>query len=127
MMENQIRFYKRSGSCGRNNKQQQEDSDSDVEASVTSSLIIEQKDKCLIAESYYWDEEELSSGDDEIIFMKAFMAVVEDGGMSDQLGRMMLGYYNGFDITMRKVHTLLNMDDNDDRKHVLDYTLVDLR
>ncbi|GJZ33413.1 hypothetical protein Tco_0578849 [Tanacetum coccineum] len=64
MMENQIRFYKRSGSCGRNNKQQQED-----------NLSNNKKDKCLIAESYYWDEEELSSGDDEIIFMKAFMAV----------------------------------------------------
>ncbi|GKF87652.1 hypothetical protein Tco_0258529, partial [Tanacetum coccineum] len=30
------------------------------------------------------------------------------------------------DITIKKVHRLLSMTDSDDRKHVLDYTHVDL-
>ncbi|GKE06768.1 hypothetical protein Tco_1398786, partial [Tanacetum coccineum] len=33
---------------------------------------------------------------------------------------------NWIEITMKKVHRLLSMNDGDERKHVLDYTNVDL-
>ncbi|GJS84157.1 hypothetical protein Tco_0750698 [Tanacetum coccineum] len=53
------------------------------------------KNKCLIVEAYEWDEEEVSSDDNEMVEVKVLM-----------------------------VHTLLEMEDNDDRKTYLDYLCI---
>ncbi|GKA97386.1 hypothetical protein Tco_0825280 [Tanacetum coccineum] len=55
--------------------------------------------------------------------IRAFMAIAEDEpsvGKADAKSRQWV------DITMKKVHRLLSMTDGDERKHVLDYTHVDL-
>ncbi|GJU64441.1 retrovirus-related pol polyprotein from transposon TNT 1-94, partial [Tanacetum coccineum] len=73
--------------------------------STSASKAATVKNKGLIAKAYEWDEEEVSSDDNEIVEVR-----------------------NGewVKISMRKVHTLLEMEDNDDRKTYLDYLCIDL-
>ncbi|GKA77410.1 retrovirus-related pol polyprotein from transposon TNT 1-94 [Tanacetum coccineum] len=40
------------------------------------------KDKCLIAETYDWDDEEVSSDENEVIEVKAFMALIDEERIS---------------------------------------------
>ncbi|GKB67982.1 hypothetical protein Tco_0929394 [Tanacetum coccineum] len=79
------------------------------------------KNKGLIAEAYDWDEEEVSSDDNEMVEVKVLMALAEDNEAVSKEGAK-----NGewVKISMRKVHTLLEMEDNDDRKNYLDYSGV---
>ncbi|GJX13059.1 retrovirus-related pol polyprotein from transposon TNT 1-94 [Tanacetum coccineum] len=83
----------------------------------------EKSEKGLIAESFKWDDESVSSDDEGCTKIRAFMAIAEDepsvGKANARLGQWV-------DITMKKVHRLLSMTDGDERKHVLDYTHVDL-
>nr|GEV28349.1 hypothetical protein [Tanacetum cinerariifolium] len=81
------------------------------------------KNKGLIAEAYEWDEEEVSSDDNEMVEVKVLMALAED---NDAISKE--GARNGewVKIYMRKVRTLLEMEDNDDRKVYLDYLCIDL-
>ncbi|GJV62463.1 hypothetical protein Tco_1468563 [Tanacetum coccineum] len=82
------------------------------------------KNKGLIAEAYEWDEEEVSSDDNEMVEVKVLMALAEE---NDAISKE--GARNGewVKISMRKVHTLLEMEDNDDRKTYLDYLSDDTK
>nr|GEY69747.1 hypothetical protein [Tanacetum cinerariifolium] len=55
---------------------------------------------------------------------KAFMEIAED---EPSVGKSDARSSQWVDITMKKVHRLLSMTDNEERKHVLDYTHVDLQ
>ncbi|GKD13963.1 retrovirus-related pol polyprotein from transposon TNT 1-94 [Tanacetum coccineum] len=84
------------------------------------------KGKCekgLIAESFDWDKESVSSEDEGTTRIRAFMAIAKD---EPSVGKADARSGQWVDITMKKVHRLLSMTDSDDRKHVLDYTHVDL-
>ncbi|GJQ89141.1 retrovirus-related pol polyprotein from transposon TNT 1-94 [Tanacetum coccineum] len=80
-------------------------------------------EKGLIAESFDWDEESVSSEDEGTTRIRAFMAIAED---EPSMGKADARSGQWVDITMKKVHRLLSMTDSDDRKHILDYTYVDL-
>ncbi|GJY37185.1 retrovirus-related pol polyprotein from transposon TNT 1-94 [Tanacetum coccineum] len=69
------------------------------------------------------DEEEVSSDDNEMVEVKVLMALAEENDVVSKEGTR-----NGewVKISMRKVHTLLEMEDNDDRKTYLDYLCIDL-
>ncbi|GJZ29308.1 hypothetical protein Tco_0573955 [Tanacetum coccineum] len=79
-------------------------------------------EKGLVADSFDWDEESVSS-DDDVIKVKALMAITED---ELSVGRADARSGQWVEITMKKVQNLLSMTDSDERKHVLDYTHVDL-
>ncbi|GKB40261.1 retrovirus-related pol polyprotein from transposon TNT 1-94 [Tanacetum coccineum] len=80
-------------------------------------------EKGLIAESFDWDEESVSLEDEGTAKIKAFMVIAEDEPL---VGKADARSGQWVDITMKKVHRLLSMTDGDERKHVLDYTHVDL-
>ncbi|GKA50515.1 hypothetical protein Tco_0743588 [Tanacetum coccineum] len=71
----------------------------------------------------HWDEE-VSSDDNDVTKVKAIMTLADEERVSvgKESGR------NGewIKISMKKVHTLLEMEDNDDRKSFLDYLCIDL-
>ncbi|GJS29029.1 retrovirus-related pol polyprotein from transposon TNT 1-94 [Tanacetum coccineum] len=83
----------------------------------------EKSEKGLIAESFDWDDESVSSDDEGSTKIKAFMAITED---EPSVGKANARSGQWVDITMKNVHRLLAMTDGDERKHVLDYTHVDL-
>ncbi|GJR14920.1 retrovirus-related pol polyprotein from transposon TNT 1-94 [Tanacetum coccineum] len=83
----------------------------------------EKSEKGLIAESFDWDDESVSSDDEGSTKIRAFMAIAED---EPSVGKADARSGQWVDITMKKVHRLLSMTDGDERKHVLDYTHVDL-
>nr|GEX22203.1 retrovirus-related Pol polyprotein from transposon TNT 1-94 [Tanacetum cinerariifolium] len=84
----------------------------------------EKSDKGLVAESFDWDDESMSSEDEGTTKFKAFMAIAED---ELPVGKEDARYGQWVDINMKKIHRLLSMTDNEERKHVLDYTHVDLQ
>ncbi|GJX35938.1 hypothetical protein Tco_0247495 [Tanacetum coccineum] len=95
-----------------------------AQRSFVPALVIAVKNQCLIDEAYEWDEEEVSSDDNEMVEVKGLMALADDesgdvGKESDRNGEWVK-------ISMRKVHTLLEMKDNDERKYFLDYLCIDL-
>ncbi|GKF74161.1 hypothetical protein Tco_0220493 [Tanacetum coccineum] len=77
----------------------------------------------LIAKPFDWDDESVSSEDERATKIKAFMTIVED---EPSVGKVDARSGQWVEITMKKVHRLLSMTDGDERKHVLDYTHVDL-
>ncbi|GJR50477.1 retrovirus-related pol polyprotein from transposon TNT 1-94 [Tanacetum coccineum] len=79
--------------------------------------------KGLVAESFNWDNESVSSEDEGTTIVKAFMAIVED---EPSIGKVAARSGQWVEIIMKKVQRLLSMTDGDERKHVLDYTHVDL-
>ncbi|GJS28288.1 hypothetical protein Tco_0488908 [Tanacetum coccineum] len=89
-----------------------------LSSSASASKATTVKNKGLIAEAYEWDEEEVSFDDNEMVEVKVLMALAEDNDAVSKEGAR-----NGewVKISMRKVHTLLEMEDNDDRKTYLDY------
>ncbi|GKC12667.1 retrovirus-related pol polyprotein from transposon TNT 1-94 [Tanacetum coccineum] len=80
------------------------------------------KNKGLIVKAYKWDEEEVSSDDNEMVEVKVLMALAEE---NDAVSKEGARYGEWVKIYMRKVHTLLEMEDNDDRKVCLDYLCID--
>ncbi|GKB55496.1 putative reverse transcriptase domain-containing protein [Tanacetum coccineum] len=81
----------------------------------------QKQDKGLAAESFDYDKESPSSRDDELTIVKDFMDISKDDpfvGKSDARSGQWV------EITMKK--GILSINDDDDRKHVLDYTKVDL-
>ncbi|GJS48058.1 retrovirus-related pol polyprotein from transposon TNT 1-94 [Tanacetum coccineum] len=87
--------------------------------SGTSSKSSMVKNKGLVAEAYEWDEEDVSSNDNDMTEVKVLMALANDenfvvGKESARNGEWMKN-------SMRKLHTLLDMEDNDERKCFLDY------
>nr|GEV55923.1 hypothetical protein [Tanacetum cinerariifolium] len=69
------------------------------------------------------DDESVSSDDELCTKIRAFMAIA---GNESSVGKDDARSGQWVDITMEKVHRLLSMTDCDERKHVLDYTHVDL-
>ncbi|GKB42333.1 retrovirus-related pol polyprotein from transposon TNT 1-94 [Tanacetum coccineum] len=82
------------------------------------------KNKGLIAKMYDWDDEEVSSDEKEVTKVKALMALTNEEKVS--VGKESAKNGNWTKISMKKVHTLLQMEDNDDRKSFLDYLCIDL-
>ncbi|GJZ05556.1 hypothetical protein Tco_0539349 [Tanacetum coccineum] len=82
------------------------------------------KHKGLIAETYDWDEKEVSSDDNEVTDVKALMALVDEERVSICKESTRNGEW--IKISMKKLHTLLEMEDNDDTKSFLDYMCIDL-
>nr|GEV14101.1 hypothetical protein [Tanacetum cinerariifolium] len=90
-------------------------------SSSKSSMV---KNKCLVVEAYEWDEEDVSSYDNEITEVKVLMVLNDDenvdvGKESAKNGKLVK-------ITMKKVHTLLDMEDNDERNYFIDCLCIDL-
>nr|GEX19534.1 hypothetical protein [Tanacetum cinerariifolium] len=77
----------------------------------------------LIAESFDWDEESISLEDERTTKIREFIEIVDDEPF---VGKADARSGQWVDITMKKVHRLLSMTYGDERKHVLDYTHVDL-
>ncbi|GJY87120.1 hypothetical protein Tco_0501748 [Tanacetum coccineum] len=69
------------------------------------------------------DEEEVSLDDNEMVKVKVLMALAEENDAVSKEGAR-----NGewIKISMRKVHTLFEVEENDDRKVCLDYLCIDL-
>ncbi|GKE31312.1 hypothetical protein Tco_1450634, partial [Tanacetum coccineum] len=92
-----------------------------LSASASKTSMV--KNKGLIAEAYEWDEEEVSSNDNEMVEIKVLMALAED---NDVVSKEVTRNGEWVKIFMRKVHTLLEMKDNDDKKTYLYYLCIDL-
>ncbi|GJT39286.1 hypothetical protein Tco_0939151 [Tanacetum coccineum] len=91
-------------------------------ASAPSSSL--GKNKGLIAETYDWDEQEVSADDNEVTKVKALMALTDEERVS--VGKESVNNGEWLKIFIQKVHTLLEMEDNNDRKSFLDYLCIDL-
>nr|GEV47021.1 hypothetical protein [Tanacetum cinerariifolium] len=94
-----------------------------LSSSASAPSSFSSKNKDLIAESHDWDEEEVSS-DDEETEVKALMALTDEERIFVCKESARNGEWTK--ITIKKVHTLLEMEDNDDRKSFLDYPCIDL-
>ncbi|GJW19389.1 hypothetical protein Tco_0026825 [Tanacetum coccineum] len=94
-----------------------------LSSSASASKASMVKNKGLITKANEWDEEEVLSDDNEMVEVKVLMALAEENDVVSKEGTK-----NGewVKISMRKVHTLLEMKDNDARKVCLDYLCVDL-
>ncbi|GKD22600.1 hypothetical protein Tco_1224303 [Tanacetum coccineum] len=73
------------------------------------------KNKGLIAKAYEWDKEEVSSDDNEMVEVKVLMTLAEENDAISKEGTKNCKWVK---ISMRKLHTLLEMEDNDDRKPI---------
>ncbi|GJS21459.1 retrovirus-related pol polyprotein from transposon TNT 1-94 [Tanacetum coccineum] len=82
------------------------------------------KNKGLIAETYDWDEEEVSSDENDVTEVKAIMELTDEERVSVSKESAKNGEW--VKISIQKVHTLLEMEDNNDRKSFLDYLCIDL-
>ncbi|GJW96446.1 hypothetical protein Tco_0178254 [Tanacetum coccineum] len=99
--------------------------DSDVEEDLRSNskfnsdLHAEYHEKVLLANQ----KRIMSSDDEEVTKVKVFMAIAED---ELSVGKVDARSGQWVEITMKNVQRLLSMTDDDERKHLLDYTHVDL-
>ncbi|GJS48074.1 hypothetical protein Tco_0598195 [Tanacetum coccineum] len=84
----------------------------------------EGKNKGLIAETCDWDDEEVSSDENEVTKVKALMALTDEERVL--VGKESARNGDWTKISMKKVHTLLEMEDNDDRKSFLDYMYMSI-
>ncbi|GJT66445.1 hypothetical protein Tco_1017925, partial [Tanacetum coccineum] len=79
-------------------------------------------------EAKYNKDEEVSSDDNEMTEVKVLMALIDDENVA--VGKKSTKNDEWVKISIRKsirkVHTLLEMEDNDDRKSFLDYLCIDL-
>ncbi|GKE50498.1 hypothetical protein Tco_1481756, partial [Tanacetum coccineum] len=82
------------------------------------------KNKGLVVELYDWDEEEVLSDDNDVIEVKALKALADEERVS--VGKESARNGEWIKISIKKKHTLLEMEDNDDRKSFLDYMCIDL-
>ncbi|GJS88246.1 retrovirus-related pol polyprotein from transposon TNT 1-94 [Tanacetum coccineum] len=94
-----------------------------LSSSALASKAVTVKNKGLIAKAYEWYEEEVSSDGNEMVEVKVLMALAEENDAVSKEGTR-----NGewVKISMRKVHALLEMEDNDDRKTYVDHLYIDL-
>nr|GEU78569.1 retrovirus-related Pol polyprotein from transposon TNT 1-94 [Tanacetum cinerariifolium] len=115
LLANQKRFYKRSGRMRIDELTKEKNDKGNGDKGKS--------DKGLVAESFDWDDESMSLEDEGTTKFKAFMAIVED---EPSVGKEDARFGQWVDITMKKVHRILSMTDNEERKHVIDFTHVDL-
>nr|GEX55851.1 hypothetical protein [Tanacetum cinerariifolium] len=93
-----------------------------LSASTPSSSSCKKKGH--IVETYNWDDEEMSSDENEVTEVKALMALTDEERVS--VGKESARNGDWTMNSMKKVHTHLEMEDNDDRKSFLDYLCIDL-
>nr|GEW77491.1 retrovirus-related Pol polyprotein from transposon TNT 1-94 [Tanacetum cinerariifolium] len=107
------------------NFQDSPDDEKDTRSSheYLNDLEEEYQASALIAKSKRFFKKEVSSNDNEMVEVKVLMSLAEENDVVSKEGAK-----NGewVKIYMRKVHTLLEMEDNDDRKLCLDYLCIDL-
>ncbi|GKC78354.1 hypothetical protein Tco_1129128 [Tanacetum coccineum] len=97
-----------------------------LEASPSSSQNLktfQQKNKGLVAETFDWDEEE-DSDEEEVTQVKVLMALADDELI---FGKSHARNGEWVDITMRKVNTLLSVDEDADWHNYLKYINIDLK
>ncbi|GJZ34575.1 retrovirus-related pol polyprotein from transposon TNT 1-94 [Tanacetum coccineum] len=97
-----------------------------LEASPSSSQnpkTFQPKNKGLVAETFDWDEEEVSD-EEEVTQVKVLMALADD---ELTVGKSHARNGEWVDITMRKVNTLLSMDEDADWQNYLKYINIDLK
>nr|GEX09633.1 hypothetical protein [Tanacetum cinerariifolium] len=82
------------------------------------------KNKGLIAETCEWDKEEVSFDDNEVMEVKALMALAEEEKVS--VSKECTRNREWVQISIRKVHTRLELEENDKIKYFLDYLCIDL-
>ncbi|GJX48664.1 retrovirus-related pol polyprotein from transposon TNT 1-94 [Tanacetum coccineum] len=82
------------------------------------------KNKGLIVETYEWDEEEVSSNENKAIEVKALMALVNEERVL--VGKESASNGEWVKISIQKVHTLLEMENDNDRKSFIDYLCIDI-
>ncbi|GKA13274.1 hypothetical protein Tco_0692920 [Tanacetum coccineum] len=95
-----------------------------LSSGTSTSKSSQVRNQGLVAQAYEWDEEEVSSDDNEMVELKVLMALADDE--SGVVGKESVRNGEWVMISLRKVHTLLEIDDNDERKSFLDYLCVDL-
>ncbi|GJR95495.1 hypothetical protein Tco_0267669 [Tanacetum coccineum] len=95
-----------------------------LSSSASAPSLSSGKNKGLIIETYDWDEEEVSSDDNEVTEIKALMALTDEERVYVSKESARNGEW--IKISMKKIHTLLEIEDNDDRKSFLDYLCIDL-
>ncbi|GJY26258.1 retrovirus-related pol polyprotein from transposon TNT 1-94 [Tanacetum coccineum] len=128
LLANQRRFYKRSGRVGSQKKPMDRVKYKGVKAKITvvtkkiDAINKGKSEKGLVAESFDWDEELVSFDNEGVTTFKALMAIADE----PSVGRADARSGQWVEITMNKVQKLLSITDSDERKHVLDYTHVDL-
>ncbi|GJV03758.1 hypothetical protein Tco_1337327 [Tanacetum coccineum] len=84
--------------------------------STKSSMV---KNKGFVAEAYEWDKDDVSSYDNDMTEVKVLMALANDENFV--VGKESARNGEWVKIFMRKAHTLLDMEDNDEIKYFLDY------
>ncbi|GJY58732.1 hypothetical protein Tco_0458624 [Tanacetum coccineum] len=97
-----------------------------LEASPLSSQnpkTFQPKNKGLVTETFDWDEEEVSD-EEEVTQVKVLMALVDD---ELTVGKSHARNGEWVDKTMRKVNTLLSMDEDADWQNYLKYINIDLK
>ncbi|GJZ33483.1 hypothetical protein Tco_0578919 [Tanacetum coccineum] len=97
-----------------------------LEASPSSSQnpkTIQPKKNGLVTETFDWDEEEVSD-DEEVTQVKVLMDLADDELI---VGKSYARNGEWVDITIRKVNTLLSMDEDTDWKNYLKYINIDLK
>ncbi|GJR00650.1 retrovirus-related pol polyprotein from transposon TNT 1-94 [Tanacetum coccineum] len=81
------------------------------------------KNKGLVVETFDWDEEEVSDNE-EVTQVKVLMALADDELI---VGKSHARIDEWVDITIRKVNTLLSMDEEADWQNYLKYINIDLK
>ncbi|GJW94726.1 hypothetical protein Tco_0174398 [Tanacetum coccineum] len=81
------------------------------------------KEKRLVAETFDWDEEE-ASDDEEVTQVKVLMALADN---ELTVGKSHTRNGEWVDITIRKVNTLISMDEDADWQNYLKYINIDLK
>ncbi|GJW62646.1 hypothetical protein Tco_0111981 [Tanacetum coccineum] len=97
-----------------------------LEASPSSShnpKTFQPKNKGLVAETFDWDEEEVFD-DEKVTQVKVPMALADD---ELTVGKSHARNDEWVDITIRKVNTLLSMDEDVDWQNYLKYINIDLK
>ncbi|GJU70296.1 retrovirus-related pol polyprotein from transposon TNT 1-94 [Tanacetum coccineum] len=94
-----------------------------LSSSASASKATTIKNKGLITEAYKWDEEEGLLDDNEMVEVKVYMVLAKENDAVSKEGTRNSEWVK---ISMRKVQTLLEMKDNNDRKTYLDYLCIDL-
>ncbi|GKC04937.1 hypothetical protein Tco_0996547 [Tanacetum coccineum] len=97
-----------------------------LEASPSSSQnpkTFHPKNKCLVTETFDWDEEEVYD-EEKVTQVKLLMALADD---ELTVGKSHARNGEWVNITIRKVNTLLSMDEDTDWQNYLKYINIDLK
>ncbi|GJR69862.1 hypothetical protein Tco_0015927 [Tanacetum coccineum] len=102
------------------------DDEEDVRSSqeYMNDLEEEYQTRALLAKSKRFFKRVIKVSPDEETKVKALMELVDDKRVS--VGKESASNGEWVKISIQKVHTLLEMEDNDDRKSFLDYLCIDI-